>query len=79
MQSMQHRADMPSQALNFVEGISCTAEAMYDHPAAHQGAAKEGMTGDEMLHCMQLLEATGIVLWLQDSFHLRTTMLPMAR
>jgi aspartate/methionine/tyrosine aminotransferase len=90
LQSMQRRAAMLSLALNAVEGMRCTSidGAMYAFPTitlpakALEAASREGVPGDE-LYCMQLLEATGIVVvpgsgfkQAPGTFHLRTTILP---
>lgn len=90
LSSMQRRAQMLSKALNSVPGVSCTSidGAMYAFPtirlskSAIKVAEDHGVAADEM-YCMELLEATGIVVvpgtgfkQAPGTFHLRTTILP---
>mmetsp|Transcript_31728 Transcript_31728/g.53523 ORF Transcript_31728/g.53523 Transcript_31728/m.53523 type:complete len:485 (+) Transcript_31728:57-1511(+) len=88
--SLHRRADRLSAALNELEGVSCNAidGALYAFPtitlpAKSVEAAKAlGVEADAM-YCMQLLEATGIVLVPGSGFgqapntlHFRLTILP---
>ncbi len=90
LQSMKRRARLLSDALNKMEGISCTSidGAMYAFPTitippkAVSEAERLGVAADEF-YCMKLLEETGIVVvpgsgfgQKEGTFHFRTTVLP---
>ena len=90
LQSLQRRAERLSTALNSLQGVTCNSidGAMYAFPsitlpakavaeAAHRGTAPDAM------YCMDLLEATGVVVvpgsgfgQRDDTYHFRTTILP---
>jgi aspartate/methionine/tyrosine aminotransferase len=87
---MKRRARLLSDALNKMEGISCTSidGAMYAFPTitippkAVSEAERLGVAADEF-YCMKLLEETGIVVvpgsgfgQKEGTFHFRTTVLP---
>ena len=88
--SLNRRARRMTEALNTLEGVSCTHidGAMYAFPTlglpdnAIKIAKTKGIEPDE-LYCMELLEQTGIVVvpgsgfkQVEGTYHLRTTILP---
>mmetsp|Transcript_1020 Transcript_1020/g.2214 ORF Transcript_1020/g.2214 Transcript_1020/m.2214 type:complete len:157 (-) Transcript_1020:267-737(-) len=90
LNSLFSRAQRIAQALNNLPGISCNAAegAMYLFPQLHlpPAAVREaevaGVPADEF-YCLQLLEATGLVVvpgtgfrQVEGTFHFRTTFLP---
>ena len=90
MESLKRRAVRLSAALNELNGVSCNTidGAMYAFPTitlptkAVAVASSNGIAPDEM-YCMELLEATGIVVvpgsgfkQVEGTFHFRTTILP---
>lgn len=90
LDSLRRRSTTLSQALNSLEGVSCTSidGAMYAFPtitlpAKAIDAAKAAGIEADAFYCMQLLEATGIVVVPGSGFgqrpgtyHFRTTILP---
>ncbi len=90
LESLRRRAGMLVKALNDLEGVSCQESqgAMYAFPkitlpeGAMKIASEMGKAADAY-YCMELLDATGIVVvpgsgFLQEpnTFHFRTTILP---
>jgi alanine transaminase len=88
--SLKRRAEKMTDALNTLEGVSCTNidGAMYAFPMidlpekAIKAAQSVGVEPDEM-YCMELLENTGIVVvpgsgfkQEEGTYHFRTTILP---
>lgn len=90
LSSLSRRAKRMRDALNSLEGVSCTniAGAMYAFPSitlpkkAVEKAKEKGLHADE-LYCGELLESTGIVVvpgsgfgQREGTYHFRTTILP---
>jgi len=90
LQSLYSRAQRIAAELNTLPGFSCNAAegAMYLFPSVAlttpmvEAAAAAGMAADEW-YCIQLLEATGLVVvpgsgfgQKEGTFHFRTTFLP---
>jgi alanine transaminase len=90
MESLKRRASRLTDALNKLEGVTCNAidGAMYAFPNirlppnAIEEAKKKGVAPDA-LYCMELLEATGIVVvpgsgfeQYPGTYHFRITILP---
>ena len=88
--SLQRRAEKIVHALNDLEGVTCnvTQGALYAFPSITlpQGAvdrAKELGKAPDMYYCLELLDATGIVVvpgsgfgQVDGTWHFRTTILP---
>lgn len=88
--SLKRRAGRMTEALNQLEGVTCTTidGAMYAFPTIRLpekaiNAAKEAGVEADAMYCMQLLENTGIVVVPGSGFgqkegthHFRTTILP---
>ena len=90
LESLNRRAQKLGSALNSIAGVSCNTidGAMYAFPSikmplnAIEAAIKNKMEPDA-LYCLELLEATGIVVvpgsgfgQAQGTYHFRTTILP---
>lgn len=88
--SLRRRAGRMKEALNSLEGVSCTniSGALYAFPTitlpskAIAAAETQGVEPDAF-YCMQLLDATGIVVvpgsgfgQVKGTYHFRTTILP---
>ncbi|KAG2494152.1 hypothetical protein HYH03_007788 [Edaphochlamys debaryana] len=88
--SLRRRAHMVTDGFNALQGVTCnfTEGAMYAFPQirlppkALEAAKAAGKAGD-VFYCLKLLEATGISTvpgsgfgQEEDTFHLRTTILP---
>eukprot|EP00919_Chromeraceae_sp_WS-2016_P080908 GHVR01191222.1.p1 GENE.GHVR01191222.1~~GHVR01191222.1.p1 ORF type:complete len:479 (+),score=110.42 GHVR01191222.1:46-1482(+) len=88
--SLQRKAKRLADSLNLIDGISCqpVAGAMYAFPmislpSGAVSAASQINKSPDLMYCLELLEATGIVVvpgsgfgQAEGTYHFRTTILP---